>query len=59
MSGKRLASPTQELEGWGMRAYKFSGGNGAAQPMVQPTQFGVTGTVMSKDSATELGLWTN
>ncbi len=50
-------SPTQELEGWGMRAYKFYGGTGAPlNLMVQPTQFGVTGTVMAKDSAT--GTWT-
>jgi len=50
-------SPSQELEGWGMRAYKFAGGTGAPlNLMVQPTNFGVTGTVMIKDSAT--GSWT-
>ena len=40
-----------------MRAYKFAGGTGAPlNLMVQPTNFGVTGTVMIKDSAT--GSWT-
>ncbi len=50
-------SPVHELEGWGVRSYKFSGGTGAPlNLMVQPTQFGVVGTVMAKDSAT--GTWT-
>ena len=49
-------SPAQEIEGWGMRAYKFAGGTGAPlNLMVQPTQFGVAGTVMAKDSST--GTW--
>lgn len=49
-------SPAQELEGWGMRAYKFAGGTGAPlNLMVQPTQFGVAGTVLAKDSST--GTW--
>ena len=49
-------SPTHELEGWGMRAYKFAGGTGAPlNLMVQPTQFGVAGTVLAKDSST--GTW--
>ncbi|MEC9478598.1 MAG: PKD domain-containing protein, partial [Candidatus Thermoplasmatota archaeon] len=50
-------SPTHELEGWGMRAYKFAGGTGAPlNLMVQPTHFGVAGTVMAKDAST--GTWT-
>ena len=49
-------SPTQELEGWGMRAYKFAGGTGAPlNLMVQPTQFGVTGSILAKDAST--GTW--
>jgi len=47
------SSPAQQLEGWGMRAYKFAGGTGAPlNLMVQPTQFGVAGVVMAKDAAT-------
>ena len=39
-----------------MRAYKFAGGTGAPlNLMVQPTHFGVAGTVLAKDSST--GTW--
>jgi len=49
-------SPTYELEGWGMRSYNFASGSGAPlNLMVQSTQFGISGTVLAKDSAT--GAW--
>ncbi len=50
------SSPSQAVEGWGMRAYKFNQGSGAPlNLMVQPTQFGFEGAVLSRDSAT--GSW--
>ena len=49
-------SSSQNIEGWGMRAYKFSQGSGAPlNLMVQPTQFGFKGAIMSRDAVT--GTW--
>lgn len=49
-------SPLQELEGWGMRAYKFNQGSGAPlNIMVQPSEFGFEGALLAKDSST--GSW--
>lgn len=49
-------SSLQELEGWGMRAYKFNQGSGAPlNIMVQPSEFGFEGALLAKDSST--GSW--
>jgi len=49
-------SSSQTIEGWGMRAYKFTQGSGAPlNLMVQPTQFGFDGAIMAKDADT--GTW--
>ena len=48
--------PSQDLEGWGMRAYKFNQGSGAPlNIMVQPSEFGFEGALLAKDSST--GSW--
>ncbi|MFL2532993.1 MAG: hypothetical protein CND01_02975 [Marine Group II euryarchaeote MED-G34] len=49
-------SSSQNIEGWGMRAYKFAQGSGAPlNMMVQPTQFGFEGAIMARDAVT--GTW--
>ena len=49
-------SSSQDIEGWGMRAYKFAQGSGAPlNMMVQPTQFGFEGAIMARDAVT--GTW--
>ena len=49
-------SPLQELEGWGMRAYKFNQGSGAPlNIMAQTSEFGFEGAILAKDSST--GSW--
>ena len=50
-------SSSQNFEGWGMRAYKFSQGVGTPlNLMVQPTLFGFKGVIMARDSVS--GAWT-
>lgn len=50
-------SDSQSIEGWGMRSFKFSQGNGKPlNLMVLPTQFGFAGSILVKEAST--GTWT-
>ena len=50
-------SDSQSIEGWGMKSYKFSQGNGEPlNLMVLPTQFGFEGSILVKDAST--ATWT-
>ncbi|MGB1435997.1 MAG: PKD domain-containing protein [Candidatus Thalassarchaeaceae archaeon] len=50
-------SESESIEGWGMRSYKFSQGNGdPLNLMVLPTQFGFVGSILVKEAST--GTWT-
>lgn len=49
-------SESESIEGWGMKSYKFSQGDGKPlNLMVLPTQFGFVGTILVKEAAT--GTW--
>ena len=49
-------SGVQEIEGWGVRAYRYTGGTGAQLSIrVQPSESGFMGSLLQRDSST--GTW--
>jgi len=47
-------SNNHDIEGWGVRAFRFIGGTGSPlNLMVQPSEFGFDGAVVSKDAAAQ------
>ena len=49
-------SGVQEIEGWGIRAYRYTGGTGAQLSIrVQPSESGFRGSLLERDSST--GTW--
>ena len=50
------SSGVQEIEGWGIRAYRYTGGTGAQLSIrVQPSESGFMGSLLQRDSST--GTW--
>ncbi len=50
------SSGTQEIEGWGIRAYRYTGGTGAQLSIrVETSEAGFRGTLLERDSST--GTW--
>ena len=48
-------SGVQEIEGWGVRAYRYTGGTGAQLSIrVQPSESGFVGSLLQRDSS---GTW--
>tara|TARA_B100000287_G_scaffold124366_2_gene116342 strand:+ start:10304 stop:14257 length:3954 start_codon:yes stop_codon:yes gene_type:complete len=49
-------SPGHTIEGWGLKSFRFTEGNGdPLSILVQPDRFGFEGAILSKDSST--GAW--